>query len=62
MKKTADEYDLVMKEDHIKEVCKLEAEVRDLKAKLSRLEQPDNPNYTDEEMEAMSMEAMSNET
>jgi hypothetical protein len=54
MKKTADEYDLVMKEDHIKEVCKLEAEVRDLKAKLSRLEQPDNPNYTDNEMEAMS--------
>jgi hypothetical protein len=53
MKKTADEYDLVMKEDHIKEVCKLEAEVRDLKAKLSRLEQPDNPNYTDEEMDAM---------
>jgi len=55
MKKTADEYDLVMKEDHIKEVCKLEAEVRDLKAKLSRLEQPDNPQYTDEEMDAMSV-------
>ena len=54
MKKTAGEYDLVMKEDH--EVCKLEAEIRDLKAKLSRLEQPDNPNYTDEEMEAMSNE------
>lgn len=54
MKKTADEYDLVMKEDHIKEVCKLEAEVRDLKAKLSRLEQPDAPQYLDEEMEAMS--------
>jgi hypothetical protein len=56
MKKTADEYDLVMKEDHIKEVCKLEAEVRDLKAKLSRLENPNAKNYTDEEMEAMSNE------
>jgi hypothetical protein len=56
MKKTADEYDLVMKEDHIKEVCKLEAEIRDLKAKLSRLENPDNPNYTDEEIEAMTEE------
>jgi hypothetical protein len=55
MKKTADEYDLVMKEDHIKEVCKLEAEVRDLKAKLSRLENPNAKNYTDEEMEAMSI-------
>jgi len=60
MKKTADEYDLVMKEDHIKEVCKLEAEVRDLKAKLSRLEQPDNPNYTDNEMEAMSADTLKN--
>jgi hypothetical protein len=57
MKKTADEYDLVMKEDHIKEVCKLEAEVRDLKAKLSRLQNPDAPQYLDEEMEAMSAEA-----
>jgi hypothetical protein len=56
MKKTADEYDLVMKEDHIKEVCKLEAEVRDLKAKLSRLQNPDAPQYLDEEMEAMSAE------
>ena len=56
MKKTADEYDLVMKEDYIKEVCKLEAEVRDLKAKLSRLEQPDNPQYTDEEIDVMTYE------
>jgi uncharacterized protein YlxW (UPF0749 family) len=62
MRKTAEEYDLKLVEDYRDEVCKLEAEVRDLKAKLSRLEQPDNPNYTDEEMEAMSMEAMSNET
>lgn len=28
-------------------------ELDDVKAKLSRLENPDNPNYTDEEMEAM---------
>ena len=56
MKKTADEYDLVMKEDHIKEVCKLEAEVRDLKAKLSRALNPDAEQYTDDEMEAMSHE------
>jgi hypothetical protein len=34
----------------------LEAEVRDLKAKLSRLEQPDNPQYTDEEIDAMTYE------
>jgi hypothetical protein len=33
-----------------------EAEILDLKAKLSRLENPDNPNYTDEEIEAMSAE------
>ncbi len=53
MKKTADEYDLVMSEDHIKKVCELEAEVRDLKAKLSRFEQSDNPQYTDAEMDAL---------
>ncbi len=56
MKKTADEYDLVMKEDHIKKVCELEAEVRDLKAKLARCKSPDAPQYLDEEMEAMSHE------
>jgi hypothetical protein len=54
MRKVAEEYDLKLSEDYRDEVCKLEAEVRDLKAKLSRLEQPDNPNYTDNEMEAMS--------
>ena len=57
MKKTADEYDLVMKEDHIKEVCKLEAEVRDLKAKLSRALNPDAPQYLPEEIDAMCAEA-----
>jgi hypothetical protein len=56
MKKTADEYDLVMSEDYTKKVSELEAEVRDLKAKLSRCEQPDNPEYTDDEMNAMTEE------
>jgi hypothetical protein len=59
MRKTAEEYDLKLIEDYndkLWEVEKLEKEVRDLKAKLSRLENPDNPNYTDEEMDAMSAE------
>jgi hypothetical protein len=67
MRKTAEEYDLVLAEDYHKklveydaqqdeEIKKLEAEVRDLKAKLSRLENPDNPQYTEEEMDAMSAE------
>jgi hypothetical protein len=56
MRKTADDYDLKLVEDYRDEVCKLEAEVRDLKAKLSRLESPDNPQYTEEEMDAMSHE------
>jgi hypothetical protein len=56
MRKVADEYDLKLAEDYRDEVCKLEAEVRDLKAKLSRLQNPDNPNYTEEEMDAMTAE------
>ena len=36
-----------------KNLVKSEKEIRDLKAKLSRLENPDNPNYTDEELDAM---------
>ena len=67
MRKTADDYDLVLVEDHRKKLCeydadqdkqlkKLEAEIRDLKAKLSRCQNPDNPNYTDEEMDAMTVE------
>jgi hypothetical protein len=58
MRKVAEEYDLKLSEDYRDEVCKLEAEVRDLKAKLSRLENPDNPNYTDEEMDAMSADTL----
>lgn len=34
-----------------------EAEIRKLKAKISRLENPDNPQYTEDEMEAMCSEA-----
>jgi hypothetical protein len=67
MRKTAEEYDLFLAEDYHKklveydaqqdeEIKKLEAQVRDLKAKLSRFKQPDNPNYTDEEIEAMTEE------
>ena len=59
MRKTADEYDLKLVEDYndkLWEVEKLEKEVRDLKAKLSRLQNPDNPQYTEEEMDAMSAE------
>jgi len=37
MKKTADEYDLVMKEDHIKTIGIWEAEIRGLKEKLARV-------------------------
>ena len=59
MRKTADDYDLKLVEDYRDEVCKLEAEIRDLKAKLSRLENPDNPQYTDEEMDAMNAEEYS---
>ena len=59
MRKTADEYDLKLIEDYRDEVCKLEAQVRDLKAKLSRLENPDNPNYTEEEMDALCAEEYS---
>lgn len=63
MRKTAEEYDLKLIEDvreyetkQDKYVAKLETELRDLKAKLSRFENPDNPNYTDEEMDAMTAE------
>lgn len=53
MRKIADEYDLILSEDFAKEVNKLNAEISDLKAKISRLENPENPQYTDEEMDAM---------
>jgi len=67
MRKVANEFDLFLSEDYHKklseydtqqdkDIQKLEAEVRDLKAKLSRCQQPDNPQYTDEEMDAMTAE------
>lgn len=57
MRKTADDYDLKLVEDYRDEVCELEAEIRDLKAKLSRLENPDCEQYTDSEIEAMDAKA-----
>ncbi len=59
MRKTAEEYDLKLIEDYHDVLWKLEnaeKEIRDLKAKLSRCENPDNPQYTEEEMDAMSAE------
>jgi hypothetical protein len=63
MQKTADYFDLILAEVHGKKVIELEdkiyaqeQEIRDLKAKLSRFEQPDNAQYTDEEMDAMTSE------
>lgn len=53
MRKIAEEFELMMSEDYAKELRRLEDEIYDLKAKLSRLEQPDNPNYTDAEMDAL---------
>ena len=53
MKRVAEEYDLRFAEDYSKEFSKMQDEIYDLKAKLSRYEQPDNPQYTDEEMDAM---------
>lgn len=65
MRKIADEFDLILAEDHGKKVIDLEnqvygleAKVRDLKAKLSRCENPEAPDYTEEEMDAMSAEAL----
>jgi hypothetical protein len=59
MRKTAEEYDLKLIEDYYDVACKvekLEAEVRDLKAKLARCQNPDAPQFLDEEMDAMTAE------
>ena len=53
MRKSAEEYDLILSEDHYNKIVELESEISSLKAKLSRLEKPENPQYTDEEMNAM---------
>jgi hypothetical protein len=56
MRKVAEEYDLKLVEDYRDEVCKLEAEVRDLKAKLSRALNSSAEQYTEEEISAMCAE------
>ena len=61
MNKLMKEYDLQDKQAYDDDDCRaLEDEVRNLKAKLSRLEKPDNPQYTDEEMNAMNAEVLRN--
>lgn len=69
MRKVAEEFDLVMKEDiqvpvdntweqrYWETRKNAQEEIADLKARLSRYEQPDNPEYTEEEMEAMTLES-----
>lgn len=63
MRKVADEYDLILAEDHGKKVIDLEnkihtqeKEILDLKARLARCENPDAQHYLDEEIDAMSYE------
>jgi hypothetical protein len=57
MNKLMEEYELQDKQAYNDEDCRaLEAEIRDLKAKLSRALDPENPNYTDDEIEAMTEE------
>ncbi len=50
------EFDLKLSEEYSKEFAEMQDEIYDLKAKLSRCQQPDNPQYTEEEMEAMTAE------
>ena len=58
MKKVAQEYDLLLIEDNdVTEAESLRAEILNLKAQLSRALNPDAPQYTDEETEAMDFEA-----
>ena len=67
MKKVADEYDLYLSEEYANKVIplenknyELEKQVRDLKAKLARCENPDAEQYLEEEIEAMTAENESN--
>lgn len=53
MRKVAEEFDMKLAEDYAKEFREMQDEIYDLKAKLSRCQQPDNPQYTVEEMDAM---------
>tara|TARA_R110000868_G_scaffold368452_1_gene631560 strand:+ start:55 stop:501 length:447 start_codon:yes stop_codon:yes gene_type:complete len=57
MKRLMNEYDLQDKQAYDDDDARaMEDEIRDLKAKLSRYEQPDNPQYTDAEIDAMTYE------
>jgi len=57
MNKLMEEYDLQDKQSYTDTECReMEAEIRDLKAKLSRALNPDYPSYLPEEVEAMSAE------
>jgi len=57
MKKLMNEYDLQDKQAYDDDDARaMEDEIRDLKAKLSRYEQPNNSQYTDEEISAMTYE------
>lgn len=67
MRKVADEFDIILSEDFSNKVIplenknyELEKEVRDLKARLARCENPDAEQYLDEEIEAMTAENESN--
>jgi hypothetical protein len=58
MKKLMEEYELQDKQAYDDDDCRaMEAEIRDLKAKLSRALNPDAPQYLPEEMDAMDAEA-----
>ena len=54
MRKVAQEYDLLLVEDN--EVETLRAEILNLKAQLSRALNPNAPQYTDEELDALNYE------
>jgi hypothetical protein len=57
MNKLMEEYELQDKQAYNDEDCRaMEAEIRDLKAKLSRALNPDAPQYLPEEMDAMDAE------
>jgi hypothetical protein len=57
MNKLMEEYELQDKQAYNDDDCRaMEAEVRDLKAKLARCKSPDAPQYLDEEMDAMTAE------
>ena len=68
MRKTAEDYDLILSEDHYKVIRELEDKIQELeekvislKAHLSRAQNPDFPQYLDEEMDAMETQAKNKE-